>query len=83
MYDARTKLSAQVGAQVREYFPDQTLLTLIPRSVRLSEAPSYGQTILGYDPQSVGAKAYRRAAQEIAERGARVPVGAGSAGEYR
>lgn len=83
MYDARTKLSAQVGAQVREYFPDQTLLTLIPRSVRLSEAPSYGQTILGYDPQSVGAKAYRRAAQEIAERGARVPVGAGFAGEYR
>lgn len=70
MFDARTKLSAQVGQQVRDHFKDQTLLTLIPRSVRLSEAPSYGQTILGYDPQSVGGKAYRKAAKEIAIRGA-------------
>jgi chromosome partitioning protein len=70
MFDARTKLSAQVGQQVREHFPEQTLLTLIPRSVRLSEAPSYGSTIFGYDPASVGAKAYRKAATEIAQRGA-------------
>lgn len=70
MFDARTKLSAQVGEQVRAHFPEQTLLTLIPRSVRLSEAPSYGTTILGYDPQSVGARAYRKAAAEIARRGA-------------
>ncbi|WIY82601.1 AAA family ATPase [Propionimicrobium sp. PCR01-08-3] len=83
MFDARTKLSAQVGEQVREFFPDQTLVTLIPRSVRLSEAPSYGQTILGYDPQSVGARAYRKAATEIAERGARVPSGAARRGLER
>lgn len=70
MFDARTKLSAQVGQEVRNHFPEQTLLTLIPRSVRLSEAPSYGTTILGYDPQSVGAKAYTKAAAEIARRGA-------------
>lgn len=70
MFDARTKLSAQVGEEVRRHFPKQTLLTLIPRSVRLSEAPSYGMTILGYDPQSVGAKAYLKAAAEIARRGA-------------
>lgn len=70
MFDARTKLSAQVGEQVRAHFPEQTLLTLIPRSVRLSEAPSYGSTIFGYDPASVGAKAYLRAATEIARRGA-------------
>ncbi len=73
MFDARTKLSAQVGEQVRAHFPEQTLLTLIPRSVRLSEAPSYGTTILGYDPQSVGARAYLKAADEIARRGAEVP----------
>lgn len=75
MFDARTKLSAQVGEEVRNHFPDQTLLTLIPRSVRLSEAPSYGTTIFGYDPGSVGAKAYKKAAAEIARRGA-------SEGEY-
>ena len=70
MFDARTKLSTQVGQEVRKHFPEQTLLTLIPRSVRLSEAPSYGTTVLGYDPQSVGAKAYVKAAGEIARRGA-------------
>lgn len=75
MFDARTKLSAQVGEQVRTHFPEQTLLTLIPRSVRLSEAPSYGMTIMGYDPQSVGAKAYRKAAGELAKRGAVAPNG--------
>ena len=70
MFDARTKLSSQVGEEVRNHFPEQTLLTLIPRSVRLSEAPSYGTTVLGYDPRSVGAKAYLKAASEIARRGA-------------
>ncbi len=70
MFDARTRLSTQVGQEVRNHFPDQTLVTLIPRSVRLSEAPSYGMTILGYDPASVGAKAYLKASREIAERGA-------------
>ena len=74
MFDARTKLSAQVGQEVRNHFPEQTLLTLIPRSVRLSEAPSYGTTIFGYDPQSVGAKAYQNAAGEVARRGAESPA---------
>lgn len=68
MFDARTKLAAQVGQEVRKHFPDETLHTIIPRSVRLSEAPSFGQTILSYDPLSVGAKAYRKAAAEIATR---------------
>lgn len=70
MYDARTRLSSQVAEEVRTHFKDETLVTLIPRSVRLSEAPSYGGTIFAYDPQSVGAKAYMRAATEIAQRGA-------------
>lgn len=71
MYDARTRLSAEVAQEVRKHFVDQTLLTLIPRSVRLSEAPSYGCSIFTYDEVSVGAKAYHRAASEIAIRGAR------------
>jgi len=72
MYDARTKLSSQVGEEVRAHFPDQTLVTLIPRSVRLSEAPSYGCTALTYDPMSVGSRAYVKAAVEIARRGAQI-----------
>jgi len=69
MYDGRTKLAAQVADEVRRHFTAQTLRTIIPRSVRVSEAPSYGRTVLGYDPSSVGARAYRSAALEIAERG--------------
>ncbi|MGO1482137.1 MAG: ParA family protein [Brachybacterium sp.] len=65
MYDARTRLAAQVAQDVRDHFPDQTLETSIPRSVRISEAPSYGQTVLTYDPGSSGALAYRAAAYEI------------------
>lgn len=65
MYDGRTRLAAQVGQDVREHFPDQTLDTTIPRSVRISEAPSYGQTVLTYDPSSSGALAYRAAAFEL------------------
>lgn len=70
MYDARTRLSAQVAQEVRNHFSAQTLEAIIPRSVRVSEAPSYGQTVMTYDPLSVGSKAYRRAAAEIARRGA-------------
>ena len=70
MFDARTKLSAQVAQEVRAHFSTQTLEAIIPRSVRVSEAPSYGQTVMTYDPLSVGSKAYRRAAAEIARRGA-------------
>lgn len=68
MYDKRTNLSRQVADEVRQYFPNQTLETTIPRLVRISEAPSYGQTIITYDPTSTGALAYRMAAREMADR---------------
>lgn len=65
MFDSRTRLSGDVADDVRRHFPDQTLAAVIPRSVRLSEAPSYGQTIVSYDPRSAGAIAYIEAAQEL------------------
>lgn len=71
MYDKRTNLAQQVAEDVRTHFPDQTLQTTIPRSVRISEAPSFGQTVITYDRNSAGALAYRSAAREIAERGAK------------
>lgn len=70
MYDGRTNLASQVAAEVREHFPDQVLSAVIPRNVRISEAPSFQQTVLTYDPQSAGALSYREAAAEIAEKGA-------------
>lgn len=68
MYDGRTRLAAQVADDVREHFPEHTLEMVIPRSVRISEAPSYGQTVVSYDPNSSGALAYRAAAFEITTR---------------
>jgi chromosome partitioning protein len=68
MYDSRTKLSAQVAEEVRTHFPERVAETVIPRSVRISEAPSHGQTVLTYDPNSVGAVQYRAAARELATR---------------
>jgi chromosome partitioning protein len=68
MYDGRTNLSQQVVAEVRRYFPDKIFQAVIPRSVRLSEAPSYGQTILSYAPDSAGAKAYEAMAAEVMQR---------------
>jgi len=68
MYDARTNLAHEVAAEVREHFPSETLAAVIPRSVRVSEAPSYGQTVHAYDPASIGALAYLEAAAEIALR---------------
>ena len=68
MYDGRTRLSSQVVQEVRAHFGEAVLPTLIPRSVRLSEAPSYGQTILGYDAGSSGALAYIQAASDLVER---------------
>ncbi|GAA4816791.1 chromosome partitioning ATPase ParA [Nocardioides caeni] len=65
MYDARTRLAAGVAQEVREHFGDQVLKTAIPRSVRVSEAPSYGQTVMTYDPGSPGALSYLEAAREI------------------
>jgi chromosome partitioning protein len=70
MYDGRTRLSAQVADEVREHFPDQTLRASVPRSVRISEAPSHGETVMTYDPNSSGALSYLEAAVELAERGA-------------
>lgn len=68
MYDGRTNLAQQVAAEVREHFPNETLETSIPRSVRVSEAPSYGQTVMTYDANSTGALSYLEAAREIADR---------------
>jgi chromosome partitioning protein len=70
MYDARTNLANQVAQDVRDHFPDQVLDTLIPRSVRISEAPSYGQSVISYDSSSPGSLSYLEAAAEIARRGA-------------
>ena len=67
MFDARTKLSAAVAADVREHFSDKVLRTAIPRSVRISEAPSYRQTVITYDSVSSGALSYLEAAREITE----------------
>ncbi len=69
MYDARTRLAAGVATEVREHFGEQVLKTAIPRSVRVSEAPSYAQTVMTYDPGSPGALSYLEAAREIAVRG--------------
>ncbi|WP_353354199.1 ParA family protein [Intrasporangium sp. DVR] len=70
MYDGRTRLSAQVADEVREHFPEEVLRITVPRSVRVSEAPSFGETVMTYDPTSSGALAYLEAAGEIADRGA-------------
>jgi chromosome partitioning protein len=65
MFDSRTNLSAQVVAEVREHFGPRVYETVIPRTVRLSEAPSFGKCILEYDPSGSGAKAYRALAEEF------------------
>jgi len=69
MYDARTRLASGVAEEVRTHFADQALKTTIPRSVRVSEAPSYGQTVMTYDPASPGALSYLEAAREIVMKG--------------
>ena len=68
MYDGRTKLAAQVVAEVRDFFGDGAFETLIPRSVRISEAPSYGKSVLEYDSKGKGAVAYRNLAKEVMNR---------------
>ena len=70
MYDARTRLAAGVAEEVRSHFGDEVLRTAVPRSVRVSEAPSYGQTVMTYDPASAGALSYLEAAREIAMKAA-------------
>lgn len=68
MYDSRTKLSENVVSDVKEFFKDTAFKTVVPRNVRLSEAPSYGQTIFQYDDKSTGALAYRKLANEFIKR---------------
>jgi len=65
MHDGRTNLANDVVREVRRYFPDKVFSTIIPRNVRLAEAPSYGQPISIYAPSSAGAEAYAALAQEI------------------
>lgn len=68
MYDARTNLSSQIVQEVRNYFQEKVFETIIPRNVRLAEAPSYGMTIMQYDKRSTGAQAYNRLSEEFIER---------------
>lgn len=72
MFDQRTNLAQQVAEDVKKHFPDVVLNTLVPRAVRVSEAPSFGQTVVTYDSGSPGAIAYSEAALEIAQRGGTV-----------
>ncbi len=65
MYDGRGRLSAEVWEELYKHFPYRIFRTIIPRNVRLAEAPSYGQTILEYAPKSKGANAYKRLAKEF------------------
>jgi chromosome partitioning protein len=69
MFDGRTNLSLQVAEDVKKYFRDKVYQTIIPRSVRLSEAPSHGKPITTYDPKSRGAEVYRELAEEVVRRG--------------
>lgn len=69
MFDSRTKLAEQVADEVREQFGAVVLGNVIPRSIRVSEAPGYGKTVVDYDPSSTGARAYVVAARELEERG--------------
>ncbi|MTI93902.1 MAG: ParA family protein [Firmicutes bacterium] len=69
MYDPRTNLAAQVVSEVKAYFGNQVYDTIIPRNVRLSEAPSHGKTIIDYDPRSKGAEVYKQLADEVLRRG--------------
>lgn len=68
MYDGRTRLALDVVEEVKQYFPEQIFNTVVPRSVRLSEAPSYGRSIFEYDPSSRGALAYRALSREVEQR---------------
>lgn len=68
MYDDRTNLTRQVAADLREFFKDEVFKTIIPRSIKLAEAPSFGKPILAYDPRSKGAESYIQLAKEILDR---------------
>ena len=70
MHDGRNNLARQVEAEVRDHFADETYATVIPRNVRLSESPSFGEPIIMYDIRSAGAKSYLALAREFVERNA-------------
>ncbi len=69
MHDARTRVSGQVIGEVRRHFPEHVFQTVVPRNVRLAEAPSYGEPVIRYDPHCAGADAYFEVAKEVATRG--------------
>jgi len=81
MYDARLNLSRQVAADAREYFGSQVFETVVPRNVRLAEAPSFGKPIVLYDVQSIGAQAYMTVAHELMTREAKAPRPAALSGD--
>jgi len=75
MFDGRTRLALDVVNEVRKYFPNQVFQTIIPRSIRLAEAPSYGLPITVYAPESNAAKAYAALAREVLDQdGIHIPV---------
>ena len=76
MYDGRTNLAADVVKEVKDYFPEQLFKSIIPRNIRLSEAPSYGEDILAYAPSSTGCMAYQKLTEELLSRVRRQMVGA-------
>ena len=81
MYDDRTNLTRQVESDLREFFAEEVFKAVIPRTIRLAEAPSFGQSILAYDPRSRGAEAYIQLAKEVLQRAKRArPESAQSAG---
>lgn len=80
MYDARTRLAEQVAAEVRRFFKDKMYETVIPRSVRLAEAPSYGMPAVSFDPSSRGAEAYMNLGKEVVTRGRGAAILAGHVG---
>jgi chromosome partitioning protein len=69
MHDGRTKVSADVVSEIRRHFPELAFRTIVPRNVRLAEAPSYGEPVIRYDPHCAGSDAYFDVAKEVAERG--------------
>ncbi len=81
MFDDRTNLTRQVAADLKEFFEDEVFRAVIPRSVRLAEAPSHGKPILVYDPRSRGAECYIRLAKEILENEQKLRLAAKGAGQ--
>jgi chromosome partitioning protein len=82
MYDVRSNLSAAVAADLRDFYGLQVFQTVIPRNVRLAEAPSYGKPIISYDAHSKGAEAYSQLAREIIDESKSAGSGAGSSSVF-